>query len=123
MNTLHAFYINQSTPDGHEKVFDWDKAAKIIKEEQPESAYAGLAEDWEWTSGIIYENSKPIKNKYTYLASRWATPVLILDDKEIECYQPDEYHGWNADTKWPESALKILSEENQEQTMKNADSI
>lgn len=109
MDTLQAMIaINQATPDGNEKVFDWDKAAKIIKEEQPKLVYAGLAEDWEWTGGLIYKNGKPVKNEYTYLASRWATPVLILDGEEIECYQPDGYHGWDADTKWPESALKIL---------------
>ena len=108
MDTLQAIAINNSTPDGNEKVFDWDKAAKIIKERKPETASAGLAEDWFWTGGIIYENGKPIINEYTFLASRWATPVLILDDEEIDCYQPKGYHGWNEDTKWPESALKIL---------------
>ena len=108
MDTLQAIAINNSTPDGNEKVFDWDKAAKIIKERKPETASAGLAEDWFWTGGTIYENGKPVKNEYTFLASRWATPVLILDGEEIDCYQPKGYHGWNEDTKWPESALKIL---------------
>lgn len=108
MDTLQAIAINNSTPDGNEKVFDWDKAAKIIKERKPETASAGLTEDWFWTGGIIYENGKPIINEYTFLASRWATPVLILDDEEIDCYQPKGYHGWNENTKWPESALKIL---------------
>lgn len=108
MDTLQAFAINKSTPDGNEKVFDWEKAAQIIKERKPETASAGLAEDWEWTGGLIYKNGKPVRNEYTYLAFRWATPVLILDGEEIECYQSKGYHGWNADTKWPESALKIL---------------
>lgn len=108
MDTFLAIAINKSTPDGNEKVFDWDKAAKIIKERKPETASAGLAEDWAWTGGLIYENGKPVKNEYTFLASRWATPVLILDGEEIDCYQPEGYHGWDADTKWPESALKIL---------------
>lgn len=111
MDTLQAFAICQATPAGNEKVFDWDKAAKIIKEKRPESASAGLSEDWVWTSGIIYENGKPIKNEYTFLASRWATPVLYFDGEEIECYQPAGYHGWDEDTKWPESALKILESE------------
>ena len=111
MDTLQAIAINELTPDGNEKVFDWDKAAKIIKERKPETASAGLAEDWEWTGGTIYKSGKPVKNEYTYLASRWATPVLRLDDEEIECYQSKGYHGWNADTKWPKSALKILDSE------------
>lgn len=109
MDTLQAIIINASTPNGKGKVFDWEKAAQIIKERKPETASAGLAEDWEWTGGLIYKNGKPIKNEYTFLASRWATPVLILDDEEIDCYRPDGYHNWNENTKWPESALKILN--------------
>ena len=82
MDTLQAIMINASTPNGNGKVFDWDKAAKIIKERRPKTASAGLSEDWEWTGGTIYENGKPVKNEYTYLASRWATPILILDGEE-----------------------------------------
>lgn len=109
MDILQAFAINQATPDGNEKVFDWDKAAKIIKERKPKTASAGLSEDLFWTGGLIYKNGKPIKNEYTYLASCWATPVLEMDDgAEIECYQPKGYNGWDEHTKWPESALKIL---------------
>ena len=111
MDTMKAFCLNRATPDGHEKVFDWDKAAQIIKERKPDVAYAGLSEDWEWTSGLIYENGEPAKS-YAYLYSRWATPVLVLDfDEIIECNQPEGYHGWDADTSWPESALEILKGE------------
>ena len=60
------------------KVFDWDKAAQIIKEKNPEYAEAGLFEDLEYTCGLIYKNEKPVYDSYTYLASTWATPVLKI---------------------------------------------
>ena len=106
METLKDIAINESK-DG--KVFDWDKAAKIIKERKLETASAGMAEDWFWTGTTIYKNSRPIKNNYTCLASNWATPVLRFNDEEIVCYQPRGYHGWDEDTRWPKSALKILN--------------
>lgn len=108
METLMEIAIKESQKG---KVFDWDKAAKIIKERKPKTASAGLAEDWFWTGGTIYKNGRPTKKNYTYLASSWATPVLRLDGEEIVCYQPKWYHGWYEYTKWPESALKILNSE------------
>ncbi len=47
-----------------EKVFDWDKAAKIIKELQPKKASAGLAEDWDCTSMDIFVDGKVVKDEY-----------------------------------------------------------
>jgi hypothetical protein len=90
------------------KVFDWDKAARLLKESGAQTAEAGLKGDWDYTGGIIWENGKPASDHYTYLASNWATPQLIIDDgAPIDCWvaQP---HEWDADTKWPESALAIL---------------
>lgn len=116
MKTEEAIKINMSTPDGHGKVFDWDKAAGIIVDNKPYSAIAGLALDMEWTSGEIWRDSKPVFDSYTYLYSRWATPIIVLCDKDgneyesIECWQPGRYNGWDEDTKWPKSALKIIEE-------------
>ena len=95
------------------KVFDWDKAARIIKEQGITEADAGLSEDFGNTGGTILENGKPIIESYTYLASTWATPVLVtsdLDDglTEIPCYIMQSQTEWNAKTKWPQSALNIL---------------
>ena len=61
------------------RVFDWTKAAHLIKEQKPDVAEAGLAGDWEYTGGIIYEDGKPDKKSYTYLASLWAIPQIKLD--------------------------------------------
>lgn len=93
------------------RVFDWDKAARLIVEHEPEIASAGLAEAWPWTGGSIYKNRSPILDDYTYLASNLAMPVLRCDGEEFECWiSEDEAKklGWSYDAKWPESALKIL---------------
>lgn len=94
------------------KVFDWDKAAQIIKERQPTEASAGLSEDWEWTGGVIYTNGKPVDETYTYLQSYWAIPELDLDGEVIPCWKyKNDTPGWDAKTYWPESALKILTKD------------
>lgn len=91
------------------RVFDWNKAAQILKERNPEVAEAGLSDDLEWTSGIIWYNHEPIMDDYTFLASCWAVPVLIIDDVEIECWVYMDDVIWNADTKWPDSAIEVIN--------------
>lgn len=93
------------------KVFDWDKAARRIREEQAFAAAAGLATDWNYTGGTIFENGKPTTEHYTYLASAWATPELDIDGNVEDCWITEaeaKAKGWDASTKWPESALAIL---------------
>lgn len=95
------------------RVFDWDKAAQLIRDCKPKSADAGLAGDWSATSGTIYRHGAPLTGDsadFMHLASIWATPVLLLDGREIECwcYEDDAPPGWDCDTIWPESALTIL---------------
>lgn len=95
------------------KVFDWDKAAKIIAKKMPKEASAGLSNDWEWTGGTIFSDGRPVPKKetYVYLASIWATPELNINGKIIECWKyQDETPNWNADTYWPDSALEILNQ-------------
>lgn len=95
-----------------QKTFDWDKAAKILKERNVKDASAGLLEDWMYTSGIILEDGKP-KKEYTYLSSAWATPVLEIineDDAEelIECYVEGDCK-FDSDTNWPKSSRDIFN--------------
>ena len=109
MNTLLAYQMAESHRGDPFMVFDWDKAAQIIREKQPKYALAGLRYDWEYTGGIIYENGKPIKECDTFLQSNWAIPELMIDGAVIECYKlKKDTPGWGPETKWPESALKIL---------------
>ena len=94
-------------------VFDWDKAARIIKEREAEAASAGLSGDWWCTGGEIFTDGKPDMDSYTYLASTWATPELEIDGEKIDCYimmedVPEEWGTPFSGIKWPKSALSIL---------------
>ena len=111
MDTMQAFMINMASQGCRPRVFDWDKAARIIREKQPREASAGLRDDWEWTGGTIYEDGHPVRDDYTYLASNWAIPELTLDGETMECWTWEDETKWDADTKWPKSALKILKGE------------
>ena len=111
MNTFSAFLMGEAHRHCEIKVFDWDKAAKIIRETRCKEAEAGLQEYWEWTSGCIFKDGKPYMDDCTYLALTWATPVLDVDGTTYYCYRMEsEVPGWNSDTKWPESALEILGD-------------
>ena len=97
--------------------FDWDKAAQIIKDNFNDHpgliAEAGLQGDWHYTGAVIFEKGVPVMNPYTYLASNWAIPTLILswdgdEQMEIECFteKSDRFHG---ETKWDSISLAILN--------------
>lgn len=90
-------------------VFDWEKAARLIKERNATEARAGLSGDWECTGGTIFADGKPDTESYTYLASTWATPELEIDGERMDCFRMEnDVPGWHEGTKWPESALMLL---------------
>ena len=90
-------------------VFDWDKAAQIIRDEEAMEAYAGLAGDWEWTGGCIFRDGQPVHDDYTFLSSNWATPELQINGLRRDCYRmASQTPTWGSGTKWPSSALAIL---------------
>lgn len=108
MNTMAAFMRGEANRGRELMVFDWDKAAEIIRESGATSAYAGLRGDWEYTGGRILKDGKPV-NDYTYLASTWAVPELEIEGEMVACYKmQSETPGWDSGTKWPTSALAIL---------------
>lgn len=108
MDSVLAFALGQANKGKERKVFDWDKAARLIKESGTKNAQAGLKEDYEWTGGVIYSDGRPVSKDYTYLASVWATPTLYLDENEVDCYVMESKASWDSDTKWPPSAIAIL---------------
>lgn len=110
MDTALAFAMGEAFRGREMKVFDWDKAARIIRDRCAQYAVAGLKEDMEWTGGEIVENFEPVKSGQScmYLASTWATPVLCIDDEVIDCFVMENETKWNAHTVWPESALQIF---------------
>lgn len=116
MDTLGAFAMGEAArkAGNGQRIFDWNKAAKIIKERNAEYAEAGLSGDWEYTGGTILDDGKPVlrENSYTYLSSNWATPQLQIDGETIDCFIHDNENpdNWDAHTFWPKSALVILND-------------
>lgn len=111
MDTIEAFAKGSANRYSPLMVFDWIKAATIIKENPSKPAAAGLSGDWEYTGGAIYRDGKPVPQEetYTYLASTWAVPELHFDDRMIECYKMQtDTPQWGPDTYWPKEALEIL---------------
>ena len=110
-----AFTLGEAYRDNPKKVFDWHRAVELIKTHNIKEAYAGLEEDWHWTGGIILENGMPIKDAYTFLASTWATPVLVDENDNIYvCWCWEDECIWDCDTKWPLSAVfMLMGEENE----------
>ena len=111
MDTMAAFMRGEAARRAGSplRVFDWEKAARLIVERRPTEAGAGLAGDWGWTGGVIWINGDVIRDQYTYLASLWATPILDLDGEEIDCWRlQSDTPGWDSDTKWPDEAIAIL---------------
>jgi hypothetical protein len=111
MPTLTAYAMGEAHRNKEARVFDWDKAAEIIVDRRPSVASAGLSEDWGCTASDIYMGGAPKDDSRPYLASTWATPVLILDDdSEIECWRyATDTPGWDCNTYWPDSAREILN--------------
>lgn len=111
MDSFVGMMMGMAHRDNEHKVFDWDKAATIIKERNAQDASAGLEGDWEYTGGRILEGGKPVpqEDTYTYLSSCWATPELEVDGVLMDCYKmSSEVPDWHSGTYWPQSALDIL---------------
>lgn len=112
MDTILAFAMGQANRDKESMVFDWNRAAEIIKERKVKNASAGLSGDWSYTGGRILENGSPVSREDTcvYLASTWAVPELEIDGDVFPCYKmQSETPNWDSSTYWPESARMIIS--------------
>lgn len=112
MDSFSAFVKGEANRGNPSMVFDWHKAARLIKERKPKNVSAGLQSGWEWTGGDIYKNGAPVaeEDTYTFLASIWATPEIDLDGDVQDCFvMKDSTENWNSDTYWPDSALAILN--------------
>jgi hypothetical protein len=90
--------VGMAKPEGARKCMDWDKALSLIQENRPDTAYAGLMEDWDCTSQKIWEKGKKVtEHDIGYFTSHWATPMLVLEDKgiqtEFECWKLGSENG------------------------------
>ncbi len=112
-----GFLGTRSNNNNPFKVFDWDRAAKIIKEKYELHsdlvAEAGLQGDWDYTGGVIFEKGKPVDYNYTYLKSNWAIPTLILswdgkEQEELECFTYVNESRFDSGSTWDTTSLDIL---------------
>ena len=97
------------------KVFDWEKAAKIIRNLNPDVCVSAGIRGNDGTIDSIFENGKPVTDGIAYLESWCGTPVLIIVDDhydvEIPCYifKNECEYDWDGQTLWPQMALDILN--------------
>lgn len=109
MDSLSAFAMGQANQGKESMVFDWVKAAQIIKEGNHKNARAGLRGDWEYTGGDILEDGKIPEDNYTYLSSTWAVPELEIEGEVQACYvMQSQRKEWGSRTFWPDEAKSIL---------------
>lgn len=80
-------------PIGKMKYMDWNQVQEIVAAHPESVIYAGLQEDWNNTSGLIYAEGK-YYNGYVYGCSVWATPIVDVDGAEIECYVLEKPDGF-----------------------------
>lgn len=82
------------------KYMDWQKVKQIIQEHPNSTIYAGLQEDWGYTSGLIYKNGQYYDGGGFYGCSTWATPILDVDGEEIECWTHKKTEEGSGMPKW-----------------------
>ena len=81
------------------KYMDWNKAEQLCLEHPESTIHAGLMEDWNNTSGLVYAKGKWYDG-YVYDQSKWATPILDIDGKEIECWTTEPHKGTGLPDWW-----------------------
>ena len=111
MDTIKAIQLAELSSGIENKVFDWVKAANIIKENPNKNWNAGLSCDLEWTGGRIWDADKKNidNNSYTFLSSNWAIPVIYDDSGlEIECYVKATETEYGEETRYPKEFMDIL---------------
>lgn len=99
-------------PIGETKYMDWERAHKIIEERAKKNksitVEAGLMEDWNNTSGIVYIDGRFVRAPFVFARSSWATPILDIDGEEIECYTTTKPDGFTecTPTWWSKESKK-----------------
>ena len=87
MDTLSAGIMGMMNRNREQMVFDWDRAAEIVREAHKRfkdvdpdfSVEVALNGDEGNTCGTMYEDGKPnINDGHAYLASTWSRPKLTI---------------------------------------------
>lgn len=101
------------TPVGNMKYMDWEKVQRIVNENPNSVIYAGLREDWFFTSKLIYAKGKYYDGDICG-CSDWATPIVEVDGEEIECWTYKETKEGSRRPDWWGNGQKLLHEEDYE---------
>lgn len=96
-------------PIGDTKFMDWSKVQKIVDEHPDSVIYAGLMEDWNNTSGLIFAKGK-YYDGYVFGMSCWATPIVDVDGVEIECWTYEPTVELNEKPSWWGNGQPLLDE-------------
>ena len=96
-------------PIGKMKYMDWKKVQQIVDEHPDAEIYAGLAEDWNNTSGVIYSKGIYFDGGCFYGCSVWATPIVDVDGEEIECWTYEETTEKQHMPEWWGNGQKVIS--------------
>lgn len=103
-------------------MFDWIKAASIIRDRNVQDASAGLDGDETMTSGLIVNDGKIVRDSGAYLSSTWAMPMLRIHhngtadgeftETRILCWRyADEIPDSLRSHDWPDEAVAIVEGE------------
>lgn len=106
LNTVRAmFFHGQINRHRCDLVFDWEKAARLIREKKPYIAHAGLEDSWEREYRKIYQGGLPVYSETFHSPNK--KPVLIMNSSEpIPCCKME--YDTNGMEPWPREALDIL---------------
>ena len=81
-------FMRAQTAGNSFKILDVKRALEYCK--PGNVVEIGLAEDWAWTGGDVYENDAFVDDPYFHAGSNWATPVVVVNGEVIECWKHSE---------------------------------
>lgn len=86
--------------------FDWEKAARLIREKKPHIAYAMLEGSRDRSKHKIYQDGFPVYEDDTVHSARLRPMIVIDGHLPVPCFKM-EYETNGMDV-WPRKALDIL---------------
>ena len=88
---------------------DWKKVQEIVDAHPNSVIYAGLMEDWNNTSGLIFAKGE-YYDGYVFGCSTWATPIVDVDGEEIECWTYEKTKEGSDKPNWWGNGQELKSE-------------
>ena len=96
----------------HKMVFDWERAADLLRKRRPRAAYVSMVGKRERSTPVLIYKDGEIVHDSLYgwgYYDAFDTPTLLIDGDEIECFRLENtITTWALGDYWPESARRIL---------------